>query len=237
MTIQFFLTRETYGGFSNFSRHKVDVYGLTWPTSEHAFQAMKFAPHRPDLIKAVQATATPKLAAAMGRDRSLPLAAGWEQAPQLLPYRIPDHVELQVDDGLKHEEPLFNRLKDVLMYEVVYAKMTQHAELRSLLLQTSSEPIAEASPRDSYWGWGKDEKGENKMGRILMAIRGALVRGAATKTAFGKPDRVGFTCTAEYPWRPEYGQATHPDTTSEGRWRGDKLLECTHCGHLFEGPV
>lgn len=233
MAIQFYKTKEPYGGFSNFSNHKVRVYGMTWSTSEHAFQAMKFAPHRPDLIRAVQATATPRLAADMGRDRSLPLADGWEKPPQLLHYRLTDHAELHVDDGFEHREPLFNRLKDVVMYEVVYAKMTQHPELRSLLLRTGTEPIVEATPKDPYWGWGANEKGENKLGRVLMSVRGALVRGAATKTAFGKPDRVAFTCTAEYPWQPEYGQGVHPDTEASGR-RAGKLLECSHCRHLFE---
>lgn len=233
MAIKFYKTRGPYGGFSNFSPHKVRVHGMTWPTSEHAFQAMKFAPHRPDLIRAVHATATPSLAAEMGRDRSLPLADGWERPPQLLPYRLVDHAELQVDDGFQHQEPLFNRLKDVVMYEVVYSKMTQHPELRALLLRTESEAIVEASPKDAYWAWGADEKGESKLGRILMSVRSALVRGAATKTAFGKPDRVAFTCTAEYPWQPEFGEGLHPDTEAEGR-RAGTFLECTHCGHLFE---
>ena len=212
MIIQFYKTKEPYGGFSNFSSHKVRVYGMTWSTSEHAFQAMKFAPHRPDLIRAVQSAATPRLAANMGRDRSLPLADGWEKQPQLLHYRLTDHAELHVGDGFEHQEPLFNRLKDVVMYEVVYAKVTQHPELR---------------------GWGPDEKGENKLGRIFMAVRGALVRGAATKTAFGKPDRAAFTCTAAYPWQPEYGQGLQPDAEASGR-RAGGLLQCSHCRHLFE---
>lgn len=237
MTIYFYSPKHPYGGFSNFSRHKVKVYGMVWPTSEHAFQAMKFAPHRPDLIQAVHATATPKLAAEMGRDRSLPLAAGWDKPPPLVAYRLGDHAELQVDDGFHHQEPLFNRLKDIVMYEVVYAKMTQHQELRTLLLGTGTEAIVEASSKDPYWGWGANEKGENKLGRTLMAVRVALVRGAATKTAFGKPDRVAFTCTAGYPWQPEYGQAEHPDTESGGRWRKSQILECTHCRHMFEVTV
>lgn len=51
--------------------------GCYWPTSEHYFQAQKFVgtPHA-DQIRLVK---TPKNAANMGRDRSRPLRADWEQ--------------------------------------------------------------------------------------------------------------------------------------------------------------
>ena len=43
MAIKFYSTsEETYGCFSNFSRHPVQIDGTTWPTTEHYYQAMKF---------------------------------------------------------------------------------------------------------------------------------------------------------------------------------------------------
>lgn len=237
--IAFYRTAEKYGGFSNFSKHPVSIYGLRWATSEHAFQAMKFSPHRVDLVREIWALASPREAANRGRDHSLPLHEGWEKPlpEQVSAFRLPDagHALLQPHDGRQHEEPLFNRLKDFVMYEVVYAKMTQHPELRALLLETGTEPIVEGTPKDPYWGRGAAHDGENKLGRILMAIRAALVEGALTKTAFGKPDRATFICAAGYPWRPEYGEATHPDATSTGRVsRECEGFECTHCGHYLE---
>jgi len=41
--ILFYATDKPYGEFSNFSRHPIDVDGVVWPTSEHYFQAQKFA--------------------------------------------------------------------------------------------------------------------------------------------------------------------------------------------------
>lgn len=41
-TIYFYLETKEYGCFSNYSRHEVDIYGIKWPTSEHAFQAVKY---------------------------------------------------------------------------------------------------------------------------------------------------------------------------------------------------
>jgi ribA/ribD-fused uncharacterized protein len=47
MTIYFYGTRDRYGCFSNFSPHGFELDGVYWPTSEHYFQAQKFAgtPH------------------------------------------------------------------------------------------------------------------------------------------------------------------------------------------------
>ncbi len=85
MTVYFYGTRDKYGGFSNFSPHgfvseaapQELLDGVYWPTSEHYFQAQKFAgtPHADEIRQAK----TPKDAAKMGRDRKRPLRPDWEQ--------------------------------------------------------------------------------------------------------------------------------------------------------------
>ena len=77
MTIRFYRVDAPYGCFSNFSRHPIVLDGLEWPTSEHYFQAQKFAgtPH----AEAVRRAKTPRLAAELGRERHRPLRADWEQ--------------------------------------------------------------------------------------------------------------------------------------------------------------
>lgn len=77
MPIYFYSTRDAYGCFSNFSAHGIELKGLWWPTSEHYFQAQKFA--GTDHEEAVRRAKTPKQAAEMGRDRSRPLRPDWEQ--------------------------------------------------------------------------------------------------------------------------------------------------------------
>lgn len=232
MPVLFYRPDETYGGFCNFSGHPVFVYDNEWPTSEHAFQAMKFSPHRLDLLHKVRLAKTPREAANIGRDRSNPIHESWETPPLPLFERLPDarHPLLHPDDGMQHRQPLFNALRDLVMYEVVYAKMTQHPDLRALLLGTRDDAIIEASSKDAYWGWGADRRGENKLGRILMAVRNALSYGALSETALGKPSGVKFRCTALYPWRAEYGPGEHPDATSMGR----EGYECLNCGLQFE---
>ena len=77
MTITFYSPRvQPYGCFSNFSRHPFELDGVRWPTSEHYFQAQKFA-GTPD-AEEVRAARTPKQAAEMGRDRRRPLRPDWE---------------------------------------------------------------------------------------------------------------------------------------------------------------
>jgi ribA/ribD-fused uncharacterized protein len=77
MTIYFYTTGEKYGCFSNFSAHGFELDGLYWPTSEHYFQAQKFAgtPH----VEQIQQAKTAKDAARMGRDRKRPLRPDWEE--------------------------------------------------------------------------------------------------------------------------------------------------------------
>jgi ribA/ribD-fused uncharacterized protein len=87
---------------------------------------------------------TPKMAAAMGRDRSRPLRADWEQ------------------------------VKDSVMLRGVLRKFETHSDLRTMLLASGDEDIIENAPGDTYWGCGKDGSGQNKLGQILMAVRRML---------------------------------------------------------------
>lgn len=75
--IYFYSVHAPHGSFSNFSAHGISLKGVWWPTTEHFFQAQKFAgtPHE----EAIRLAKTPKQAAEMGRDRRRPLRADWEQ--------------------------------------------------------------------------------------------------------------------------------------------------------------
>jgi hypothetical protein len=143
MTIYFYVEREKpYGCFSNFSAHGFMLDELYWATSEHYFQAQKFVDTL--YLEKVRQTKTPKDAANMGRNRSLPLCSGWEQ------------------------------VKNDVMRKAVLQKFRTHADIREILLATRDEVLMENSPIDYYWGCGKDGSGKNKLGQILMAVRELL---------------------------------------------------------------
>lgn len=132
-----------YGIFSNFDRkHPITLKGLSWPTTEHYFQAQKFVgtPHE----EAVRNCEYPRDAAAMGRDRSLPLRKDWET------------------------------VKDDVMREAVLAKFTQYSDLMEVLISTGDAELVEHTTNDSYWADGGDGTGKNMLGKILMEIRTKL---------------------------------------------------------------
>ncbi|QDU25356.1 Swarming motility protein YbiA [Anatilimnocola aggregata] len=74
--IQFYSTADAYGEFSNFAAYPIELKGKTWPTSEHYFQAQKFA-GQPDKEE-IRRASSPLLAARMGRDRQRPFRTDWE---------------------------------------------------------------------------------------------------------------------------------------------------------------
>ncbi len=170
MAVRFLSPRGPYGCFSNFYRAPLLYHGLTWPTSEHAYQAMKFFPDRPDLMENIRGLATPRSAADYGRDPTLPLRKDWNQlSKSVLPYIEPDD---EVDRPETEEAVL--RVKDLVMYSVCWAKFTQNPQLKAALYAAEG-PIIEDSPRDAYWGIGPVGCGQNKLGRILMIVRDRIL--------------------------------------------------------------
>lgn len=77
MAILFYSAKGIYGGFSNFSPHGFELGHHFWRTSEHYFQAQKFAGTEHERL--VREAHTPKRAAEMGRERSRPLRVDWEE--------------------------------------------------------------------------------------------------------------------------------------------------------------
>jgi ribA/ribD-fused uncharacterized protein len=74
--VKFYRTGDEYGCFSNFAAYPVQLKRRIWPTSEHFFQAQKFAGTEHE--EAIRLAESPTIAARMGRDRSKPLRHDWE---------------------------------------------------------------------------------------------------------------------------------------------------------------
>jgi len=73
--INFYSASQKYGPFSNFSRHPVKMNGVVWPTSEHYFQAQKFAGTR--FEEEIRKLPSPRHAKDAGGDRKKPLRSDW----------------------------------------------------------------------------------------------------------------------------------------------------------------
>lgn len=136
-----------YGAFSNFdTKHPIYILGEEWPSTEHAFQAMKFMGTDSDYMEQIRSVPKPRDAAAMGRDRNHPLRSDWEQ------------------------------VKYDIMYLVVNTKFETYPELQKLLVSTGDAEIIEHTTNDNVWADGGDGSGKNWLGKILMDIRSKLQR-------------------------------------------------------------
>jgi ribA/ribD-fused uncharacterized protein len=92
----------------------------------------------------IRQSKSPAMAARLGRSRSVPLRTDWEE------------------------------IKESIMLESLYAKFTQHVNLRQKLLETGETTLVEHTTRDTYWGDGGDGRGKNRLGVLLMRVRREL---------------------------------------------------------------
>lgn len=150
MKVQFYRVNEEYGEFSNFSPHPIVLDGKQWPTTEHYFQAQKFAGTGNDAyMEDIRKAKSPMIAARLGRSRKVKIRRDWEA------------------------------VKDQVMYRAVLAKFTAHADCRERLLSTGDADLVEETTNDYYWGCGTTGTGKNRLGQILVKVRAELRAGQA----------------------------------------------------------
>jgi ribA/ribD-fused uncharacterized protein len=97
------------------------------------------------LRESIRNAPSAKSAALLGHDRTKPLRGDWEA------------------------------VKDEVMYKAVFAKFSQHPNLKEDLLATGDAYLVEHTANDRYWGDGWDGRGKNKLGHILMQVRKDLL--------------------------------------------------------------
>ncbi|KAF9107033.1 hypothetical protein BGX29_007539 [Mortierella sp. GBA35] len=145
--INFYRQENAYGEFSNFYYAPIEMDGQEWPTTEHYFQAQKFA-HLDDkkYVEQVRLARTPSDAAKLGRNRSFPLRPDWEE------------------------------VKDDVMRDCVLQKFLQHPNLTKVLLGTGDRYLNEHTRNDRYWADGGDGTGKNMLGIVLMETRAKIAK-------------------------------------------------------------
>jgi len=80
--ILFYSAKGAYGCFSNFAPYSFVLYGTHWPTTEHYFQAQKFAGTKHE--EAIRLARSPMVAARMGRSRQRPLRPDWDEVKTIV---------------------------------------------------------------------------------------------------------------------------------------------------------
>ena len=142
--IRFYSKDEPYYEFTNFANFPIIVDGCFYNTSEHYFQAQKLV-----------GTPYVDYVALLPRPRD---AFEFPRQP---------HIAYWVRKDWQF-------VKESVMYKGLYHKFTQYSDLKKLLLETGNRNLIEDSPHDSYWGIGRDGKGLNRLGHLLIKLRSAL---------------------------------------------------------------
>ena len=76
--IHFYNLSQQWGDFSNFAYYPITLKGKIWPTSEHYFQAQKYA--GTPMEEKIRKAASPMKAAEMGRNRRVKIRKNWSAA-------------------------------------------------------------------------------------------------------------------------------------------------------------
>jgi len=166
-TISFYL-KGPYFEFSNFYLSPVKIDGFVYPSSEHAYQALKFlGPDQTyrsrEYATIIGSTNTAGKAKILANQKRV---GGYKWKTDLNPT-----IEAYADVKIRKD---WLESRDNVMRSIVQAKFQQHPKLKAMLIETGSLPIEEDSPRDDYWGVGKDRTGKNMLGIILMEVRALL---------------------------------------------------------------
>ena len=66
------------------------------------------------------------------------------------------------------------KIREVIMTRAVYIKCRTHESVATALLASGDLEIVETSQYDYYWGCGRDGRGRNAFGKVLMAVREKL---------------------------------------------------------------
>jgi ribA/ribD-fused uncharacterized protein len=142
-----------YRTFSNQAAYPIQIQDVRYPSVEHYYQAMKAKEFGDDEIhKKILDTPSGKAVKALGKKVK--------------------NFHKEVWDAKRLE----------IMMRGVKAKFVQHPELQKQLIETGDKQIGEADARNSFWGIGTSEnteksgdpskwKGQNRLGKILMALR------------------------------------------------------------------
>jgi ribA/ribD-fused uncharacterized protein len=155
---------DPYGVFSNFALSAMVVDETEYTCCEQFYQASKFVDpeYRAEIMKQKTGGCIKYLSDQNPNIVRWP----WQRPLALI---VTKHWER----GVRMREGWKDMKLDV-MRKGVMAKFKQNQSMRRVLLSTGNALLREASPRDSFWGTGKNGDGQNWLGRILMEVRYAL---------------------------------------------------------------
>jgi len=67
------------------------------------------------------------------------------------------------------------QVKTVLMTRAVYTQAKTYSIIADRIINTGEAKLVENSQYDYYWGCGRDHRGDNNYGQVLMNVRAKLL--------------------------------------------------------------
>ena len=155
---------------SNFYACVPLVYnGEEYRTSEHLYQAMKFSyfdtganPAYADFVAEIRAQRTPYKAKVLASCRQ-----GGKYAWQV---KLGERAKTYTARGVKLHER-WNDVRVSIMENILRYKFWCDAKCRAALMATGNAELVERTDTDDFWGDGRDRKGANMLGKLLVKIR------------------------------------------------------------------
>lgn len=170
--IRFFKETDPFGEFCNFYRFDQPIIyeGKEYFTSEHMYHASKYIyadAHEinSEYIEVIRKVNTPYKAKLLANQTKLDRYS-WQ-------LDLNDIIDKYHGLGIK-PNPNWENVKDLVMEFVLLCKFRSNNHCREVLLSTGDAKLFEVSPYDSYWGLGKHNKGQNKLGLLLEKVRTTL---------------------------------------------------------------
>ncbi len=68
----------------------------------------------------------------------------------------------------------------LMMVRGFYTKCKSHEQVTERLIQTNDKKLIESSQYDYFWGCGRDHRGDNHYGKVLMNVRNKLNQEASS---------------------------------------------------------
>jgi ribA/ribD-fused uncharacterized protein len=115
-----------------------------WPTVEHYYQSMKFVDNN--------------------------------YTQQILTFATPTEVSKFADSWLRKFKIRkdWSKIKTTVMTRAIYIKCRTYPEIAKQLITTADKKLVENSQFDYFWGCGRDKRGHNHYGKVLMNVRDKL---------------------------------------------------------------
>ena len=105
----------------------------------------------------------------------------------------PDEARKLGEAWFKRKRPDWKTNRVLYMTRGMYTKCRTHEDVHERLVATGNRRIIECSTFDFFWGCGRDGRGENQFGRMLMRIRARLEEETAAQGAAEGADNADET--------------------------------------------